>query len=158
MTTGQRLAKLAKATGSAKSLLLLIGVGATTGAALVAYSKLATGTAMQHLLVDHPSSRSRVGSVDLFIVAAHSASVRLGRDEPATVGATTDTVISARADCLASLGATSPISLAAEPTPMLGAAALARLGRNPDARVAALSQAALGGQIPTIDLGGFNTL
>lgn len=53
MTAGERLAQLAKTSGTAGALLLLIGSGATAGAALVDYSKLQTATAAQHLLVDH---------------------------------------------------------------------------------------------------------
>lgn len=52
MTAGERLRLLAGVAGTAGTLLLLIGNGANTGAALVDYSKLATGTAEQHLLVD----------------------------------------------------------------------------------------------------------
>jgi hypothetical protein len=52
MTAGQRLSALA-GSGTAGVLLLLIGSGATAGAALVNYSGLPSGTAAQHLLVDH---------------------------------------------------------------------------------------------------------
>lgn len=52
MTAGDRLRSLAGAAGTAGALLLLIGSGATAGAALVNYSRLPTGTAAQHLLTD----------------------------------------------------------------------------------------------------------
>ena len=51
-TAAERLLQLAGKTGSAASLLLAIGVGATTGAALVQYSQLPTATAAEHLLAD----------------------------------------------------------------------------------------------------------
>jgi len=49
-TAGERLLHLAGATGSAAALLLAIGAGATTGAALVDHSGLPTGSAAEHLL------------------------------------------------------------------------------------------------------------
>lgn len=52
MTTGERLRGLAGVTGAAGVLLLLIGSGATAGAALVNYSQLPTGTASEHLLAE----------------------------------------------------------------------------------------------------------
>lgn len=53
MTAGERLVLLAGTGGVAATLLLAIGSGATSGAALVNYSQLASGTAAEHLLVDH---------------------------------------------------------------------------------------------------------
>lgn len=53
MTAGERLHQLAGISGTAAALLLAIGAGATTGAALVDYSGLATGTAAEHLLAEH---------------------------------------------------------------------------------------------------------
>ncbi len=50
MTTGERLALLAGTSGTAAALLMMIGSGATTGAALDDYSTISTGTAMEHLL------------------------------------------------------------------------------------------------------------
>lgn len=50
MTTGEKLIALAGATGSAAALLMMIGSGATTGAALDDYSVITTGTAMEHLM------------------------------------------------------------------------------------------------------------
>jgi hypothetical protein len=52
MTTGERLRALAGQDGAAASLLSLIGAGATTGAALVNYSGLLTGSAAEHLLAE----------------------------------------------------------------------------------------------------------
>ena len=52
MTTGERLALLAGASGTAAALLLLIGSGATTGEALVDFSQLPTATAAEHLLAE----------------------------------------------------------------------------------------------------------
>ncbi len=52
MMAGERLHQLAGISGTAAALLLAIGAGATTGAALVDYSGLATGTAAQHLLAE----------------------------------------------------------------------------------------------------------
>jgi hypothetical protein len=52
MTAGERLRALAGVSGTAGALLLMIGTGATSGAILVDYSQLPTGTAAQHLLVD----------------------------------------------------------------------------------------------------------
>jgi len=52
MTAGERLRALAGAGGTAATLLLLIGSGATTGDALANYSGLSSGTAAEHLLTD----------------------------------------------------------------------------------------------------------
>lgn len=52
MTAGDRLVALAGASGTAGTLLLLIGSGATAGAALVNYSGLPTATAAVHLMTD----------------------------------------------------------------------------------------------------------
>lgn len=52
MTAAERLVALAGSTGSAAALLAMIGSGGTTGAALVNYSGLPTGTASDHLLTD----------------------------------------------------------------------------------------------------------
>lgn len=49
-TAAERLVQIAGTTGTAATLLLLIGSGATAGAALVDYSGLASATAAQHLL------------------------------------------------------------------------------------------------------------
>lgn len=50
MTAAERLVSLVGHGGSAAALLLAIGAGATTGAALVDYSRLPSGTAADHLL------------------------------------------------------------------------------------------------------------
>jgi hypothetical protein len=55
-TAGARLRSLAGQDGAAGVLLLLIGSGATAGAALVNYSGLPTGSAATHLLADHAVS------------------------------------------------------------------------------------------------------
>lgn len=52
-TAAARLVSLAGTTGTAATLLLLIGSGATAGAALVNYSGLPSATAATHLLTDH---------------------------------------------------------------------------------------------------------
>ena len=52
MTAGERLEQLAGITGSAASLLMAIGAGATAAARLVAYSGLASASAAIHLLTD----------------------------------------------------------------------------------------------------------
>lgn len=52
MTAGERLRQLAGQGGTAAALLLLIGSGATAGAALADYSGLPAGTAMEHLLAE----------------------------------------------------------------------------------------------------------
>ena len=52
MTAGERLRQLAGQAGAAGVLLLLIGSGATAGAALVDSSCLDSGTAAAHLLDD----------------------------------------------------------------------------------------------------------
>lgn len=52
MTAGERLEQLAGITGSAASLLIAIGAGATAAARLVAYSGLASASAAIHLLTD----------------------------------------------------------------------------------------------------------
>jgi len=51
-TAGERLLQLAGSTGTAASLLLSIGAGATTGAALVNYSGLISAPAAAHLLIE----------------------------------------------------------------------------------------------------------
>ena len=51
-TAAERLVALAGHGGTAGALLLEIGAGSTTGAALVAYSGLVSGSAAQHLLTD----------------------------------------------------------------------------------------------------------
>lgn len=58
MIAGERLAALAGSIGTASSLLAMIGSGVTTGAALVNYSGLATGSASDHLLTDSSASVS----------------------------------------------------------------------------------------------------
>lgn len=85
MTTGQRLAFLAKTGGTAKALLLLIGAGATTGAALVDYSKIPSATALQHLLAE--------------AVAQGRVRVRIGTLEPAQVSARVVSVLFAQQLC-----------------------------------------------------------
>jgi hypothetical protein len=52
MTAAERLLLLSETTGTAGALLLAIGSGATTGAALVSYSGLSSDTAANHLLSD----------------------------------------------------------------------------------------------------------
>jgi len=49
---GDRLRALAGQGGPAGALLLMIGSGATAGAALVSYSGLLTGSAAEHLLAE----------------------------------------------------------------------------------------------------------
>ena len=55
MTAAERLKLLSGATGAAAALLLSIGVGATTGEALNAYSSIEAGTAAEHLLSNKTS-------------------------------------------------------------------------------------------------------
>lgn len=52
MTAAERLVALAGTGGQASVLLAMIGSGDTTGAALVNYSGLSSGTAATHLLTD----------------------------------------------------------------------------------------------------------
>lgn len=52
MTAAERLLQLAGTTGTAAALLMAIGAGATTGAALVSYSDTVNGTAGERLLTD----------------------------------------------------------------------------------------------------------
>lgn len=52
MTAAERLLALSKTTGAAGVLLLLIGSGATAGAALLDYSGLESATAAEHLLYE----------------------------------------------------------------------------------------------------------
>lgn len=52
MTTGERLRQLAGVSGTAATLLLLIGAGGTSGEALVKYSGLPTNPAAVHLMHD----------------------------------------------------------------------------------------------------------
>ena len=85
MTTGQRLVFLAKTGGVAKTLLLLIGAGATTGAALVDYSKVPSATALQHLLTE--------------VVTQGRVRVRLGVLEPAQLSARTVSMLFAQQPC-----------------------------------------------------------
>ena len=61
MTAGERLHQIAGISGTAAALLLVIGAGATTGAALVDYSGLATGTAAEHLLVERVDTTPQSG-------------------------------------------------------------------------------------------------
>lgn len=51
-TAAERLLHLAGHGGTAAALLLAIGTGATTGAALANYSQLPAGTAAAHLLME----------------------------------------------------------------------------------------------------------
>lgn len=51
-TTGHRMAQLAGASGAAGTLLLMIGAGATAGAALAAYSGLTGDDAAAHLMTN----------------------------------------------------------------------------------------------------------
>ena len=53
MTAVERLLALSKTTGAAGALLLLIGSGATAGAALLDYSGLESATAAEHLLYEN---------------------------------------------------------------------------------------------------------
>ena len=54
MTAAERLQQLSSLAGvSAAVMLLTIGTGATAAEALVDYSGLPSGTAAEHLLVDH---------------------------------------------------------------------------------------------------------
>lgn len=60
-TAAERLVALAGSTGSAATLLLLIGAGATAGAALANYSGLLTGSASAHLLTDRAQPQPEPG-------------------------------------------------------------------------------------------------
>jgi hypothetical protein len=60
-TAAERLVALAGSTGSAGALLLMIGSGATAGAALVDYSGLASDTAGNHLLTDRDQPQPEPG-------------------------------------------------------------------------------------------------
>jgi hypothetical protein len=51
-TAGERLRQLAGTDRAAGALLLMIGSGATAGAALVDYSGLSIGSAAEHLMTD----------------------------------------------------------------------------------------------------------
>jgi len=63
MTYADRIKQLSGLAGvTAAVMLLSIGAGGTAGAALVDYSKLASGTATQHLLVDHAAVVAGGGS------------------------------------------------------------------------------------------------
>jgi len=60
VTAGARLVALSGLSGVAASVMMAgIGAGATVSAALVSYSGLVSGTAAQHLLVDHPGAVGR---------------------------------------------------------------------------------------------------
>ena len=52
VTAAERLLALSKTTGAAGALMLLIGSGATAGAALLDYSGLESATAADHLLYE----------------------------------------------------------------------------------------------------------
>ena len=63
MTAAERLLALSKTTGAAGALLLLIGSGATAGAALLDYSGLESATAAEHLLYENVAEDSTSGGL-----------------------------------------------------------------------------------------------
>jgi hypothetical protein len=81
-TSGARLRALAGQDGPAGVLLLMIGSGATAGAALVAYSGLATGSAATHLLADRASSPAPgFGGIGTYYEPRRRLRARKRRDE-----------------------------------------------------------------------------
>lgn len=79
MIAGARLAALAGSTGTAVALLLAIGTGATTGAALAAYSGLASGTASDHLLTDVAPVSPGSGAISGYAPPGHGNAARYRR-------------------------------------------------------------------------------
>lgn len=63
VTAAERLLSLSKTTGAAGALLLLIGSGATAGAALLDYSGLESATAAEHLLYEKVAEDSTSGGL-----------------------------------------------------------------------------------------------
>ena len=63
VTAAERLLSLSKTTGAAGALLLLIGSGATAGAALLDYSGLESATAADHLLYEKVAEDSTSGGL-----------------------------------------------------------------------------------------------
>jgi hypothetical protein len=81
-TAGARLRQLAGTDGAAGALLLMIGSGATAGAALVAYSGLTTGSAAAHLLAERAVSPApTLGGFGLYSEPTRRLRVRIRRDE-----------------------------------------------------------------------------
>ena len=79
MTAAERLKLLSGTTGTAAALLLSIGVGATTGDALNAYSSISTGTAAEHLLSEKLAAKwdTRQGVSPIKFTPLHDADVPL---------------------------------------------------------------------------------
>jgi hypothetical protein len=81
-TAGERLRQLAGSWGEAGALLLMIGSGATAGAALVSYSGLTTGSAAAHLLAERAESPApSLGGFGLYAEPARRLRARIRRDE-----------------------------------------------------------------------------
>jgi hypothetical protein len=73
---------LAGQDGQAGALLLMIGSGATAGAALVAYSGLSTGSAAAHLLAERSVSPApTLGGFGMYIEPKRRLRARIRRDE-----------------------------------------------------------------------------
>jgi hypothetical protein len=82
ITAGARLRALAGQDGPAGALLLMIGSGATAGAALVAFSGLPTGTAAAHLLAGRAGSPApTLGGFGLYAEPTRRLRARIRRDE-----------------------------------------------------------------------------
>lgn len=79
-TAGARLRALAGQDGPAGALLIMIGSGATAGAALVNYSGLLTGSAADHLLAERPAQWPG-GTFGFGYDAARRRRTRRKRDE-----------------------------------------------------------------------------
>jgi hypothetical protein len=81
-TAGDRLRQLAGSSGAAGALLLMIGSGATSGAALVNYSGLLDSSAAAHLLADHAASPApTLGGHGLYAEPTRRLRARIRRDE-----------------------------------------------------------------------------
>jgi len=82
MTAGERLVQLAGRGGTAGALLLMIGAGATSGAALVNHSGLPDGPAAAHLLAERavPPAQTFGGRV-LYAEPTRRLRARIRRDE-----------------------------------------------------------------------------
>jgi hypothetical protein len=81
-TAGARLRALAGQDGPAGALLLMIGSGATAGAALVAYSGLSTGAAAVHLLAERAESPApTLGGFGQYVEPTRRLRARIRRDE-----------------------------------------------------------------------------
>jgi hypothetical protein len=81
-TAGARLRALSGQDGQSGALLLMIGAGATAGAALVNYSGLPTVTAAEHLLTDHTVPPSPTfGGLGLYAEPTRRIRARIRRDD-----------------------------------------------------------------------------